>query len=255
MNRRQLLRWTAGAAIATMVGCSDDGSGDASEGSSGSEDTGDDPTGGGACEAIPSETAGPFPGDGTNGANALVLTGIVRSDIRASIAGSTGTAAGVPLTITLTVVDATCAPLANHAVYVWHCDRDSEYSMYTGAAKAENYLRGVQETDADGKVTFTSIFPACYSGRWPHIHFEVYPSLADAADAGHRIRVSQLALPEAACDEVFATTGYEDSITSFSKVDLDTDSVFSDGATLQLGEATGDVDAGYVVTLTVDISA
>ena len=44
-------------------------------------------------------------------------------------------------------------------------------------------------------MTFTSIYPAAYSGRWPHIHFEVYPSLADATTA-RAAATSQLALPE-----------------------------------------------------------
>jgi hypothetical protein len=54
----------------------------------------------------------------------------------------------------------------------------------------------VQAADADGKVTFTSIFPACYAGRWPHVHFEVYPALGAATAAGSAIHTSQLALPE-----------------------------------------------------------
>jgi protocatechuate 3,4-dioxygenase beta subunit len=58
-------------------------------------------------------------------------------------------------------------------VYLWHCDRDGNYSMYSQGVEDENYLRGVQESDADGKLTFISIFPACYSCRWPHIHVEV----------------------------------------------------------------------------------
>ena len=84
----------------------------------------------------------------------------------------------MPLTIKLKVYDTNgddVAPLAGAAVYLWHCNREGEYSMYSEAIADENYLRGVQETDDDGSVTFTSIFPAAYSGRWPHIHFEVYP--------------------------------------------------------------------------------
>jgi protocatechuate 3,4-dioxygenase beta subunit len=252
MNRRQLLRLTVGAMAA---GCGDGigGDGEASDDSSGDDDTGGTPTGGGSCSAIPKETAGPYPGDGTNGANALVLTGIVRSDIRQSVGDSSGTAKGVALTVTLTIVDEACAPRAGHAVYVWHCDRDSDYSMYTGSAKGENYLRGVQETDADGKVTFLTIFPAAYSGRWPHIHFEVYPSLAGANDAGNRLRTSQLALPEGACDEVFAVAGYEASVVNLAQLDLDTDNVFSDGSSLQVADVSGDVDAGYTATLTVAV--
>ena len=84
------------------------------------------------CSKVPSETAGPFPGDGSNGANALNATGVVRSDIRTSFAGLSGTAVGIPLTISLTVVSATtCAPLANRAVYICHCNRAGLYSLYS----------------------------------------------------------------------------------------------------------------------------
>ena len=123
----------------------------------------------------PDETAGPYPGDGSNGQNVLDDSGIVRHDIRSSFGSSTTTAQGVPLTIKLTVKDlATSSALVGAAVYVWHCDRDGNYSMYSQGAADENYLRGVQATDESGTATFTSIFPACYPGRWPHIHFEVY---------------------------------------------------------------------------------
>lgn len=252
LNRRQLLRLGAGAAIASAIGCSDDG---ASADDSASDGDASDDSGAGTCPAIPEETAGPYPGDGSNGANALVLTGIVRSDIRPSIAGVTGTADGVALTVTLTLVDHECAPLAGRAIYLWHCDRDGDYSLYSGAAKAQNYLRGVQATDANGQVTFQTIFPACYSGRWPHIHFEVYPDLASATDSGNKLRTSQLAMPKATCDEVFVTAGYEASVNNLAMVTLESDNVFSDGASAQLPEVSGDVTRGYVAALTVAVSA
>src|SRR5262245_53449414 len=132
----------------------------------------------GNCTKVPEETAGPYPGDSSNGPNVLNQTGVVRSDIRSSFAGLSGTAAGVPLVIELTIVSASsCTPLSGYAVYLWHCDRDGNYSLYSSAAVNQNYLRGVQAADSTGKVRFTSIFPGCYSGRWPHIHFEVYRSL------------------------------------------------------------------------------
>lgn len=46
--------------------------------------------------AIPEETAGPYPGDGTDGPNVLTESGVVRSDIRSSFGSLTGTAQGVP---------------------------------------------------------------------------------------------------------------------------------------------------------------
>jgi protocatechuate 3,4-dioxygenase beta subunit len=208
----------------------------------------------GACSVIPEETAGPFPGEGSNGPNVLNQTGVVRGDIRSSFAGLSGTADGIPLSVVLTIVSAaTCAPLAARAVYLWHCDRLGRYSLYSSGATNQNYLRGVQEADANGKVTFTSIFPACYSGRWPHIHFEVYPTLAAAASVANKIATSQIALPKSTCDLVYATTGYEASVTNLSQVSLATDNVFSDGASLELATMTGNVSGGFTATLTVAV--
>jgi protocatechuate 3,4-dioxygenase beta subunit len=128
---------------------------------------------------------------------------------------------------------------------VWHCDREGRYSLYSQGVTGENYLRGVQETDDSGQVRFTTIFPACYSGRWPHIHFEVYPSLAKATNGANKIATSQMALPEDTCRTVYATSGYEQSLSNMSRVSLDTDNVFSDGYDLQIPTVTGDPSSGY----------
>src|SRR4030095_12727039 len=157
--------------------------------------------------------------------NVLTESGIVRADIRPSFGASSGTAEGVPLSITLAIQDAArdCAALAGAAVYVWNWDRDGHYSIYSQGATDQNYLRGVQEAGSDGKVTFQSIFPACYTGRWPHVHFEVYPGLARAIDAGNRLATSQIALPKAICDAVYATSGYEQSVGTLAGLSLNTD--------------------------------
>jgi protocatechuate 3,4-dioxygenase beta subunit len=209
----------------------------------------------GTCATrVPEETAGPYPGDGSNGPNVLTLSGVNRSDIRSSFAGLSGSAAGVPLTITMTLLSAsTCEPLAGRAVYLWHCDREGRYSLYSSGVTNQNYLRGVQEADSSGRVSFVSIFPGCYSGRWPHIHFEVYPSLAAAASVANKSATSQIALPKEACDAVYATTGYSASVTNLSRVTLATDNIFSDGYSLELATAVGSASGGYVASLTVAI--
>jgi len=205
---------------------------------------------------IPEETGGPYPGDGSNGQNVLTQSGVVRSDITPSFAGASGVAEGVPLTVRLKVYDlngSEAKALSGAAVYIWHANRDGEYSMYSQDIADENYLRGVQETDADGAVEFTSIFPACYDGRWPHIHFEVYPSIDDATSASNKLRTSQLAMPEDVCKQVYEAAGYEQSITNLGRVSLSTDNVFSDGYSLQLATVTGSNDEGWVATLNVPV--
>lgn len=164
-----------------------------------------------------------------------------------------GTAGGIPLKVDLTIVNtkAACAALAGYAVYAWHCDQNGKYSIYE--LTNQNYLRGVQETDANGKVSFQTILPGAYNGRYPHIHFEIFSSLANATAATGKVKTSQLALPEAACNAVYETTGYEQSKTNFPGTPLSRDNVFSDGASLQVSAVSGDVTNGYTATLIVGV--
>lgn len=257
-ERRRTLAWLLGASALPLVGC---GGGD---GDSSAFDTSSGTTSG-SCAVIPSETEGPYPADGTNTAsgsvvNALGLSGIVRSDITTSLPSSLGSATGMPLTITLQLVNtnASCASLAGHAVYIWHCDAYGRYSMYSSGITAQNYLRGVQVSDANGQVTFTTIFPGCYAGRWPHVHFEVFASLAQATRGTNDIKTSQLALPEDICRLVYATSPYtsSSSLANLNGITLASDNVFgNDGAALQLAAVTGSVATGFAATLEVGIAA
>ena len=205
---------------------------------------------------IPQETAGPYPGDGSNGPDVLEASGVIRQDIRSSFGSATSTAQGVPLMVALTLLDNAngCTALAGAAVYAWHCDKDGKYSMYDSGLQNENYLRGVQEADANGQVTFTTIYPGAYSGRWPHIHFEVFESMSNATAAGQVLAVSQIALTEAACKEVYALAGYESSARNFPRTTLKSDNVFgNDGGIYQLATMTGSVSAGYTAGLNVTV--
>lgn len=252
LNRRRALGLFGGAGlIATLAACGGDSSTPPDASSSAPTPTAATTTSG---EAIPEETGGPYPADGTNGVNVLTESGIVRSDITSSFGGSSGVAEGIPLTFTLTLVDVSGSGVGEGAaVYAWHCDRDGAYSMYDQGVEDQNYLRGVQAADSGGSVTFTSIFPAAYSGRWPHIHFEIYPSLVDATSARNRLRTSQLALPQDVCEEVYATEGYQQSVRNLAGTSLDSDMVFSDGYSLQLAKVTGSVGEGFTATLRVPI--
>jgi protocatechuate 3,4-dioxygenase beta subunit len=253
LDRRRALGLLTGAGLAAaLAACSADRAGTPSATSTSKAAPA---TAAAAGTEIPEETAGPYPGDGSNGVTVLTESGIVRRDITGSFGTASGVATGVPLTITLTVLDTGngSSPLEGAAVYLWRCDRSGRYSLYSDGVTEENYLRGVQAAAADGTVTFTSIYPAAYSGRWPHIHFEVYPSLADATRASGKLRTSQVALPERPSRLVYATDGYDTSLGNLAQTSLATDNVFSDGWSLQLGTVTGDVDGGMAVALTVPV--
>lgn len=269
MQRRRALGWLTGAVAASglaLIGCG--GGADAASGtasSSGASDSsgGSGSTGNtGSCSVIPEETAGPYPGDGSNSngngiANALALTGIVRSDIRASIAGAAGTAGGVVLTITIKLVNTngSCANLAGYAIYLWHCDREGRYSMYSSGVTNQNYLRGVQETGSDGTVTFTTVFPGCYAGRMPHMHFEIFRSANTTTQFSNKLRTSQIAFPTDVCNSVYGTaTGYSASATNLAGISFASDGIFSDGYSTQMATISGSVAAGYAASLAVGIS-
>ncbi|MEV0718337.1 intradiol ring-cleavage dioxygenase [Asanoa sp. NPDC050611] len=250
LSRRRLLGLLGAAGAATIAGCSS------------TSEPGSDPGPPAAARdstadgEIPEETAGPYPGDGSNGVDVLTESGIVRSDITRSFGTGSAVATGVPLTIALTVLDVGNGggrPLAGAAVYLWHCDQQGRYSLYSQGVEQENYLRGVQVADDAGKVSFTSVYPAAYDGRWPHIHFEVYATLEKATTASDKLRTSQLALPEDTSTKVYATSGYEQSVRNMGKTSLETDMVFSDGYSLQLGTVSGDVSSGLTVTLAVPV--
>ena len=272
MARRGLLGLLGGVgAAAALSACGSDNTASSGSGSSSSAGTsqggpGTPPDGGGAMGGdssvevadgeIPEETAGPYPGDGSNGVNVLTESGVVRSDITASFGDASAVAEGIPTTVRLKVYDLngdSVTPLAGAAVYLWHCDREGRYSLYDDEIAGENYLRGVQEADDDGNLTFTTIFPACYSGRWPHMHFEVYESVAKATSADNKLRTSQLALPEDVCNDVYATEGYEQSVSNLSRLSLESDGIFGDGYSLQMAAVTGSVEEGYTVSLNVPV--
>ena len=275
LQRRTALRWLMGAGAASLTGagamalagCGGGGGGDtatssSTSGSSSSSSTGSTTTTSSACSVIPSETEGPYPGDGSNTANGsvanvLALSGVVRSDIRSSIAGASGIATGVPLQVIIELVNtnASCADLAGYAIYLWHCDALGRYSMYSSGVTGENYLRGVQATGSDGLATFQTIYPGCYAGRVPHIHFEVYRSTTTATNWNNKLRTSQLCFPSDANGAVYASSGYGNSAANNAATSLASDGIFSDGYASQLATVTGSVAAGYVARLKVGISA
>ena len=205
---------------------------------------------------IPTETAGPYPGDGSNGPNALAESGIVRRDIRRSFGSSTTKAPGQRFEFKLRLVDTEdLSPLVGYAVYAWHCNRDGAYSMYGTGITGENYLRGVQVSNGRGVVKFKSIYPACYSGRWPHIHFEVYSNVTDATGGG--MPLVYLSAGAAAHDVdagLQQGRGLRASVTNLNRVSISSDMVFGDdGGVRELAKIKGSLKKGYRARLLVPV--
>jgi protocatechuate 3,4-dioxygenase beta subunit len=200
-------------------------------------DTGTGTTTPGACTTTPSETAGPFP---TKSPSSLV-TNDIRSD-----------RTGVPLTVKITINNRnnSCAALAGAIVDIWHCDKDGYYSEYGGTGMQSvnftsvHFLRGRQTTDANGLVSYTTIFPGWYSGRAPHIHVHIYSA------SGTSLLVTQIAFPSDICDTVY-TTAYSRGKQDTSNA---SDNVFSDSLASELATVTGTVAAGYVLNHIITVN-
>ncbi|MGV3458240.1 dioxygenase family protein [Sphingomonas sp.] len=274
-SRRRALRWFASAGgIALLGGCDSGGSASTSTGSvstptptptaTATATPTPSPTTTGSCVADPTETNGPYPADGTNTSNGptsnvLTTTGVVRSDIRSSFVGSTTAVPGVQVTFTLTIVNvnASCAALAGYAIYIWHCDALGRYSLYD--VPAESWLRGVGVTDANGQVTFTTIFPGCYTGRWPHIHFEVFSSLSAATGGNFARLISQLAMPADTCATVYnGSSTYTSSVANLARITVASDNVFGNNTAAQIAQQTptmsGSVANGYTASAVIGLA-
>jgi protocatechuate 3,4-dioxygenase beta subunit len=240
VNRRQSLAWLAGAALAQP--------------SAGRATTATTATASACPAPLPREMAGPFPGDGSNrwltgGANALALPGIARPDIRASVAGAKSVAQGVPLALRFKLVSARdCSALQGWSVYLWQCDAAGRYSMYDDELVNDDYLRGLQSSDANGELRFLSVFPGCYPGRMPHLHVHLY---APGGTAKPRL-TSQLAFEPEVCERVYRTAGYENSRRPFASLSFARDRLFRDGVELQMmrtSEAAGSLQSSITIAV------
>lgn len=195
----------------------------------------------GSCTVAPTETIGPFP--------TKVPASYVRSDITDGRTGYKMTAK-----ITITNTSNSCAALAGVLVDIWHCDAEGNYSEYGGTGmQSTNYtnvhfLRGRQTTDANGLVTFTSIFPGWYSGRATHIHVHIY------AANGTSLKVTQIAFPEGAGTAVAAVNGYSKGLSGYTY--NKSDNVFSDDtAGAEIATVTGSTTAGFELVMNIGVAA
>lgn len=236
LNRREALGFFGAAGLAFFGGCASPTrpSATTSTGSNGSGGTNTT-----NCVVTPEETAGPYP-DRTGMLNNPAF---YRRDI-------TEGKAGLPVTLTITVVNTrtSCGPLAGAAVEIWQCDAAGNYSEYSQPGfngTGQTFLRGLQTTDASGKVTFNTIYPGWYMGRATHIHVEIYVN-------GRTVKTTQIAFPESVSSAVYRTGVYaskgQNTTTNAG------DNVFSDGVQDELATLAGDTTSGYTATITIGVS-
>jgi protocatechuate 3,4-dioxygenase beta subunit len=257
LTRRTLLGGIGGLSSLALIGCSSGGSGSSATpattgtGTTGTATTGTATTGTtptttttttpGSCVLIPQETVGPYPLFNDIASAAAFQ----REDIKE---GKTG----VPLNLMLDIVNVNrgCEPILTAMVYVWHCDKDGFYSGYNqnGAdLRGQTFLRGVQTTDTNGRVTFRTIYPGWYPGRATHIHVRVYLGLDLQATSQH-------AFPDAVTSAVYATSLYAAKGENPTKANGD--GIFSDGVQYQMPTLTANAaTGGYDAQLTVGIAA
>ncbi len=203
-----------------------------------------------SCIKLPQETNGPFPSDDTNACagatvNVLDQSGVVRPDMRASFGAYSDVAEGVPLALEIRLVNVknACAPLAGHLIYLWQCDAEGQYSLYERTES--NRLRGAAITDDAGIARIITIVPGCYSGRWPHIHLEVFVSVDQAAAGTESLLTSQFAFTKVDCDSVYAAhPAYAASAANLAALALDSDMVFRDNTAEQVKAQTLVLDGG-----------
>ena len=234
MERKQFLKNGAGllgltALVPVLTGCKKD-----ETVTSGSTS--------GACAVTDSETDGPYPLYNSRGSAIQ----------RVAIADGKP---GVPLHMTITIrnVSNNCAVLANARVDIWHCDKDGYYSGYSNSGylgtqnnSSLTFCRGLQYTDANGEVHFTSIYPGWYSGRVTHIHAQVY--------VGSSLKLTtQIAFPEDINTAVYNSDLYKAHGQNPTK--NTTDMIIRDSLDNELAMVTANADGGYSLVHTIYVAA
>jgi protocatechuate 3,4-dioxygenase beta subunit len=195
------------------------------------------------CVAQPEQTEGPY----------FVEERLERSDIR--VDPTTGlTREGAPLALRFelsrVLPGGTCAVLTGAQVDIWHCDAEGIYSGVRDRSfntTGQKFLRGYQVSDANGLVTFTTIYPGWYQGRAVHIHFKIrVPATGGRTDEF----TSQLYFSDALTDRVHARPPY--SAKKGQRLLNERDMIFREGGTqlvLPVAEKSGTYAATYRIAM------
>lgn len=178
------------------------------------------------CVLTPEMTEGPY----------FIAGEAIRSDI-------TDARPGAPLTLVLTVANAsTCTPIKDATVEIWHADASGDYSGFGAGSSSRTFLRGGQVSDANGKVTFSTIYPGWYQGRATHIHLKAHVRGA--------VHTTQLFFDEATSDAVYAKSPYNQH--SGQRTRNSQDGIFSGGGSRMIVPLTADA-SGYTGALALGV--
>lgn len=242
MERKQFIKSLSLFALSGplwMEACSKDNGMETTDSDGGTEVAVDN-----SCTVTPTETEGPFP--------TKTPASYIRSDIRKG----DGIGADMKAMITIVDVNTGCNPLEGALVDVWHCDVNGDYSEYGGIQmqttnyQSEHWFRGRQVTDANGQVTFQTIFPGWYQGRATHIHVHVYNS------SGKSLLITQIAFQDSLCETVNTTGadyGYTKGMSGYTYNERD--NVFSDGVEKEMSTTMGSLATGFEMAITIKVNA
>lgn len=243
MSRRRALALLGAAGMAAVVAaCSDGGSNDtgASSNTSGSNASGSS-TGSSSgaatsttsgstgttvdCIMTPEMTEGPY----------YLADQVIRRDV-------TEGKDGLPLRLELTVADAAaCQPIAGLMVEIWHADATGNYSGFGSGGSNTTFLRGGQNSDANGKAVFQTIYPGWYRGRAVHIHVKVHD--------GNRVHTTQLFFDQDVTDQVFTQSPYQGHSGGTTNAQ---DDIYGDGGSTTVLKLTPS-SSGYTGTINLGI--
>ncbi|MFJ5334962.1 intradiol ring-cleavage dioxygenase [Pectobacterium sp. 21LCBS03] len=132
---------------------------------------------------------------------------------------------GIPLLLKIKVIDGvSCEPVDNILVDIWHCNARGKYSGWSfispdkeattdevgtvNRTDSTSFFRGIQPTDQNGVVRFTTIFPGFYAGRATHIHVAIRRVSKNPLEKEHFAFVGQLYFPEELCRVVYNNEPY-----------------------------------------------
>ncbi|KAG8734737.1 hypothetical protein FRC11_003714, partial [Ceratobasidium sp. 423] len=153
------------------------------------------------CVTAPEVTEGPY----------YINNEYYRTDLRE-------TQSGVKLVLDIGVMDtSTCTPLPSALVELWACNATGSYGGFTTSGSLSDkftWLRGGSETNANGVVELTTIYPGFYTGRTIHIHTMIHTGWTKSANgtivshSGSLRHIGQLFFQETLNDQVLALSPY-----------------------------------------------